>query len=228
MDNFALLEKKVIRCERCPRLRRYCLEIAKKKKREFQSEPYWGLPVPGFGDPTARVWILGLAPAAHGANRTGRMFTGDSSGKWLYRALHRIGASNHDVSLGPSDGLSLKDVYISSAARCAPPDNKPLPVEIHRCSEYLDEEFSLLKNVRLFLALGNIGYQAIWNLLDRQKVGLPRPRPKFQHNKLVPLGKQNLLLSYHPSRQNTQTGKLTGKMWDEVFDRIGEILGNSD
>lgn len=216
--SFAELERNVASCELCPRLRRHCAEIARVKKRQFRDQNYWGKPVPGFGDEKARVWIVGLAPAAHGANRTGRMFTGDSSGDWLYRALHRCGFANQAESTAKTDGLTLTDVYVSSAGRCAPPDNKPLPLELKRCAPFLEAEFRLLENVRLIVALGAIGFQAVLRLLASQGVALPDPKPVFGHGKFYRVGKYGLLASYHPSRQNTQTGRLTEPMWREIFD----------
>ncbi len=223
MNDLLRLEKEIINCSRCSRLRSYCKTIAVTKKREFRNETYWGLPVPGFGDVSATIWIMGLAPAAHGANRTGRMFTGDSSGRWLYRALYRVGWASKEESLHRDDGLVLKDIYISAAARCAPPDNKPLPSEIANCSDYLDREFRALKNLKLFLALGNIGYHAILGLLQSNKIEVPKPRPKFQHGGFFKAGSFGILMSYHPSRQNTQTGRLTEEMWNGIFDRAREI-----
>lgn len=216
--SFADLERAVVTCELCPRLRSHCTEIARVKKREFRQDEYWGKPVPGFGDPKARVWIVGLAPAAHGANRTGRMFTGDSSGKWLYRALHRAGFANQEQSVGRKDGLLLADAYVSSAGRCAPPDNKPTPKELERCAPFLEAEFHLLKNVELFVALGSIGFQAVLRLLRSQGIELPSPKPAFGHGKLHQVGRFRILSSYHPSRQNTQTGRLTESMWQAIFD----------
>jgi uracil-DNA glycosylase family 4 len=227
MDSLAKLQKEIERCPRCPRLRKYCAEIAAAKKREFKEWSYWGKPVTGFGDPRARLWILGLAPAAHGANRTGRMFTGDSSGKWLYRALYQTGFASQETSESRTDGLRLRDAYISSSARCAPPDNKPLPEELKNCASYLDREFALLGRVTIFLALGNIGYQAILNLLARQGLAFPRPRPEFGHNRVYPIGPYQILTSYHPSRQNTQTGKLTEGMWLDIFERARTMLKKS-
>lgn len=224
MDSFSKLDRAVTHCERCPRLRSYGKAIAQEKKREFKNWDYWGKPVPGFGDPKARIWILGLAPAAHGGNRTGRMFTGDSSGNWLYRALYRTGFANQETSESIHDGLELNDVYISAAARCAPPDNKPLPIEISHCSEYLNREFELLNRVNLFIALGNIGYQSTCRLLARQGVTLPKPKPKFGHNLLYRFGQYAVLCSYHPSRQNTQTGTLTDSMWMAIFKRARGLL----
>ncbi len=180
--------------------------------------------MPGFGDREARLWIVGLAPAAHGANRTGRVFTGDKSGQWLYGALYRFGFSNRELSHSWDDGLKLKNVYISSAIRCAPPKNKPLPQELANCAEFLDQELRLLTEVRLFLALGSVGYNAIYNLIARHRALLPRPRPRFGHNALHSLGGFEVLCSYHPSRQNTQTGRLTEAMWFAIFERARRLL----
>ncbi len=224
MNGFAALEEAIVTCERCQRLRAYCRDVAVRKKREFRQWEYWGKPVPGFGDPQARLWIVGLAPAAHGANRTGRVFTGDKSGEWLYGALHRFGFSSREISQSRDDGLRLEDAYISSAARCAPPGNKPLPQEIGNCAEYLDREFRLLTEVRLFLALGSVGYSAIYSLISRHRGPLPRPRLRFAHNALHALGGFQVLCSYHPSRQNTQTGRLTRAMWLAVFKRARSLL----
>ena len=224
MCEFSSLEKAIIGCNRCDRLRAYCTMVASRKKREFQSSDYWGRPVPGFGDPKAAMWIVGLAPAAHGANRTGRVFTGDSSGKWLYRALYRAGFSSRESSDSRDDGLLLRRVYISSAVRCAPPQNKPLPEEILNCADFLDREFRLLTEVRLFLALGRIGFKATCDLISRQSGQLPRPRPRFGHNALHQIGGFQVLSSYHPSRQNTQTGRLTESMWFDVFQRAKGLL----
>jgi len=219
------LNRKIVACGRCPRLRRYCSEIAERKKREFREETYWGKPVPGFGDPKAHIWIMGLAPAAHGANRTGRMFTGDSSGRWLFRALYHAGFSNQPNGESRGDGLALNGIFISSSARCAPPDNKPLPVELERCRPFLDAEYELLTNVRLFLALGSIGFSATLSLVGRHGIEVPRPRPRFGHGAYYELGDRAILSSYHPSRQNTQTGKLTETMWLSLFDRARELVG---
>jgi len=221
MQELLVLKKQIIACEKCPRLRRYCQKVAEIKKREFRDWTYWGKPVPGFGDPSARFWIVGLAPAAHGANRTGRMFTGDSSGNWLYRALYQIGLSNKAASLSSDDGLKLRDVFISAAVRCAPPDNKPLPEELNRCATYLDAEFEALKNVRVILATGAIAFRAVCQMLERKNIPLGRPKPKFKHGAYYDFGSKAVLCSYHPSRQNTQTGRLTEKMWQEIFTRLG-------
>ena len=218
------INQKIEDCTRCSRLIRHCREIARVKKKEFRSESYWGRPVPGFGDPKARLWILGLAPAAHGANRTGRMFTGDSSGRWLYGALHRAGFANQPDSTHLEDGLKLTDVYVSAAARCAPPDNKPTLEEIECCENYLDEEFEALKNKRIVLALGSIAFRSALRLFQRNGIAL-KPRPEFGHHRFYDLGEIGLLSSYHPSRQNTQTGKLTVEMWDAIYKEARERLG---
>lgn len=219
------LNRAIENCNRCKRLRQYCEEVARIKKREFKNEPYWGKPVVGFGDPKAKLWIVGLAPAAHGANRTGRMFTGDSSGRWLYKALYRVGLASSEESKSRADGLKLSKVFISSAVRCAPPDNKPLPAEKDRCAPFLDKEYALLRHVELFLALGSIGFRATLDLLEKNGVQMGSPKPKFQHGGLYQFGKKKILVSYHPSRQNTQTGKLTEKMWNAIFEEARELLG---
>jgi uracil-DNA glycosylase family 4 len=224
ISGFSLLEQAIVGCDRCERLRAYCTSVAERKKREFRECEYWGKPVPGFGDPKARLWIVGLAPAAHGANRTGRVFTGDKSGQWLYRALYHFGFSNRELSQSRDDGLRLKNVYISSAIRCAPPDNKPLPQELANCAEFLDQELRLLTEVRLLIALGSVGYSASYNLIARHRGPLARPRPRFAHNALHSLGGFEVLCSYHPSRQNTQTGRLTEAMWFAIFETARRLL----
>jgi uracil-DNA glycosylase len=213
----------VTHCTQCRRLRRHCEAVAKEKKREYRDWEYWGKPVPGFGDPQARIWIVGLAPGAHGSNRTGRPFTGDGSGIWLYRALHRAGLANQATAIHVEDGLVLHGVYISSAGRCAPPENKPTPQELLNCRPFLDREFELLKNVRLFLALGGVAFKTTLDLLRRHGVPIPKPRPKFTHGGLYQLGPYQLLTSYHPSRQNTNTGVLTEPMFDAIFARAVDI-----
>jgi uracil-DNA glycosylase family 4 len=224
MSGFSSLEKAISECERCKRLRAYCQSVASQKKREFRDRDYWGKPVPGFGDPHARMWIVGLAPAAHGANRTGRVFTGDSSGRWLFRALYRSGFSNQERSDSRDDGLYLNGVFISAAIRCAPPANKPLPEELINCSSFLDREFQLLTHVRLFLALGSIGFRATCDLIARHRGPITRPRPRFGHDVLHEIGGFQVLCSYHPSRQNTQTGRLTESMWLAIFQRAKILL----
>jgi uracil-DNA glycosylase family 4 len=217
----ARLEREIVRCERCPRLREWCSEVARTKRKAFANETYWGKPVPGFGDPRAKIWILGLAPAAHGANRTGRMFTGDKSGEFLYAALHRAGFANQPNSDSRDDGLALKGVWISSAGRCAPPANKPTHEELSSCSEWLDRERKALSEVRVLLALGAIAWDAALSLLARGGAAVPKPRPKFGHGARVELGGLALLGCYHVSQQNTFTGKLTPRMLQDVLSEAG-------
>jgi uracil-DNA glycosylase len=210
----------IVSCERCPRLRSYCVEVARTKKKAHRDEVYWGKPVPGFGDPRARVLLIALAPAAHGANRTGRVFTGDGpggSGDFLMAALHRAGFANIPTSRDPGDGLALRDTFITAAARCAPPDNKPTPEEIVSCRVHLDAELAALPRIRVVVGLGKIAFDAYLQLLKQRGVVI-RPRPAFGHGvrHTLPNG-QILIGSYHPSRQNTNTGKLTPRMMDEVF-----------
>lgn len=211
-------------CARCPRLRRHCREVARTRRRAYRDETYWGRPVPSFGDPDARVLVVGLAPAAHGANRTGRMFTGDRSGEWLYRALHDAGFSNQPESTHARDGLRLDGVLISAVVHCAPPDNKPTPSEIENCRPWLQRELLGLKRLTVVIALGQIAWTALWKELVRIH-GLRGPRPRFGHGVefQVP-GGPLVLLSYHPSQQNTFTGRLTRKMFDSVFQRAREAL----
>jgi uracil-DNA glycosylase family 4 len=224
LPSLAAVERAVISCERCPRLRRYCERIASEKKRAFADQTYWGRPVPGFGDPHARLIVIGLAPAAHGGNRTGRIFTGDSSGSWLYEALHRFGFSNQPDSSGRGDGLALTACYVTAAGRCAPPANRPTPLELSRCQPYLEAEIGLLRDVRVILTLGHIAHRA-W-LRASGLMDLPaRERPRFAHGaeRTLP-GGTILLCSYHPSRQNTNTGRLTRPMWHAVFRRARALV----
>ena len=216
-------------------MRSYCGQIAVEKKRAYRDDTYWGRPVPGFGDPAARLLLLGLAPAAHGANRTGRVFTGDGtggSGDFLMAALHRTGFANRTTSTHPDDGLRLTDAYIAAAVRCAPPDNKPLPEEITRCLDHLESEVNALSNVRVVVALGKIAFDAWLQLLRRRGISLS-PRPQFGHGVVVTFGKQlpttnyqlpTVLGCYHPSRQNTNTGKLTAAMMVDVFRKARKRL----
>jgi len=220
-----VLQQEVIACRLCPRLREHCSHISAVKRRAYMNWDYWGKPVPAFGDPRARILILGLAPAAHGANRTGRMFTGDRSGDWLYRALHQTGFASLPTSVSRDDGLTLRDVYITASARCAPPDNKPLPEELHNCRGYLERELELLTEVRVVIALGKIAFDTY---LDVQKSrGVIRSRAAFQfgHNRdfVIAPGHPKLLASYHPSQQNTSTGKLTEKMLLDVFRKARKL-----
>jgi len=208
-------------------LRTYCAQIARDKRRAYRDEVYWGKPVPGFGDPRARLLIVGLAPAAHGANRTGRVFTGDGvggSGDFLMAALNRTGFSNIATSHHPADGLTLHDAFIAAAVRCAPPDNKPTPEEIVRCLPHLDAEIAALPRIRVIVALGKIGFDAYLRLLRHRGIDV-RPRPAFGHALAHDLPNGQVLIGcYHPSRQNTNTGKLTAPMMDDVFGRARRML----
>ncbi|HVN52590.1 MAG TPA: uracil-DNA glycosylase [Acidimicrobiales bacterium] len=219
MDLLAALEDEIVHCRACPRLVAWREEVASTKRAAFRDQTYWGRPVPGFGDPDAELVVIGLAPAAHGANRTGRMFTGDRSGEWLYRALWRAGYANQPTSVSRDDGLRLTGAFITAPVRCAPPGNKPTPDERARCRPFLERELALLTRVRVFLALGQIGYQAASGLLG------VTPRPRFAHGLEVPVPAptggpaRTLLCSYHVSQQNTFTGRLTEPMLDEVLSR---------
>lgn len=225
LSSLAAVERAVIACERCSRLRRYCERIARERKRAFQSDTYWGRPVPPFGDPRARLLVIGLAPAAHGGNRTGRIFTGDSSGSWLYEALHRYGFSNQPDSVGRGDGLELTGCYVTAAARCAPPANRPTPRELDNCRPYLEAELRLLRDVRVVLTLGHIAHRAWLEASGLRDALPPRERPRFAHGaeRALP-GGRTLLCSYHPSRQNTNTRRLTRPMWHAIFRRARELV----
>jgi len=215
----------MLSCRLCPRLVGWREEVARVKRRAYRDEDYWGKPVPGFGDPDARVLIVGLAPGAHGANRTGRMFTGDSSGDFLYSALHRAGFASQPTSRGRDDGLTLQDAYISAACRCAPPDNKPAPDELAACRPFLTQEITLLENVRVVVALGRIAFDAVLRVYAYQLQPI-LPQPLFAHNAVASLGDAlpMLVTSYHPSRQNTQTGRLTTAMFDDVWSNVQGLL----
>jgi len=216
----------IVSCERCIRLRTYCQRVALEKKRAHRLDTYWGKPVPGFGDPDARVLVVGLAPAAHGANRTGRGFTGDGSGDFLMSALHHIGFANIPTSRTADDGLRLTDAYIVSAVRCAPPDNKPRPEEITRCLDHLEAEVAQLPRVRVVVALGKIAFDA-WLQLQRRRTTVPSPRPQFGHGVVTRMGhaatQPTLVGCYHPSRQNTNTGRLTARMMEDVFRKARQL-----
>lgn len=226
-DSLEKVSSDVVTCRRCPRLRNYCEAIAREKKREFREWEYWGKPVPGFGDAKAKIWIVGLAPAAHGGNRTGRMFTGDSSGNWLYRALFETGFASQAESHSLEDGQRLRGVYISAAGRCAPPNNKPTPEELAHCAPFLRRERELLADVKLIIALGAIGFTAILDFLSASGEPIARPRPKFGHDILYEFSSIKVLCSYHPSRQNTQTGRLTWEMWKRIFERAAALTKKS-
>lgn len=217
MDALAELNGRLVRCRRCPRLVAWREQVAAERRAAFATEDYWGRPVPGFGDPAARLLVVGLAPAAHGANRTGRMFTGDRSGEWLYRALHRAGFSDRAESRHRGDGLRLTDAYVTAPVRCAPPANRPTAAERGNCRPWLAEEFRLLTRVQVIVCLGAVAYDEVRRLLVGQGVAFPRPRPRFAHGLVVETGGPAVVCSYHPSQQNTFTGRLTVSMLDEVF-----------
>jgi len=222
-DALERLAGEIAACRACPRLVEWREQVAREKRASFRDEEYWGLPVPGFGDPDARILLLGLAPAAHGANRTGRMFTGDRSGDWLFAALHRVGLANQAQSLSSGDGLALSGAYVASAVRCAPPDNKPTTDERDRCLPFFSSELALLDRVRVIVVLGGFAYQALWRVLGADGVALPRPRPRFAHGLEVPTTRATVLGCYHPSQQNTFTGRLTEPMLDAVLSRAVDV-----
>jgi uracil-DNA glycosylase family 4 len=203
-------------------------QVAREKRASFQGEQYWGKPIPGFGDPDARVVIVGLAPAAHGANRTGRMFTGDRSGDWLFAALHRSGYANQATSVTSDDGLVLTDAYVTAAVRCAPPANRPTPDERNRCSPFLVRELSAMPQARVIVTLGGFAYEATWRVLGNAGVELPKPRPRFGHGIEVATPRATIIGCYHPSQQNTFTGKLTEPMLDAVFARAKALAQMSE
>ena len=221
-----MLNREVVECTRCPRLVAYRAEIARIKRRAYRDHEYWGKPVPGFGDPNAAVVILGLAPGAHGSNRTGRPFTGDASGNFMYPVLYETGFANQPTAIQRDDGLVLNNLYITAAARCAPPDNKPLPSELANCSEFLDRELAGLKRLRVIVALGRIGFDAYLGYLKRRNLIVTKAPYAFAHGAFYEMpNKTTLLASYHPSNQNTNTGKLTRGMFLEIF-RQARILAD--
>jgi uracil-DNA glycosylase len=213
-----VLNREIVACTRCPRLVEYREQVAREKRRAYRDCEYWGKPVPGFGSHEARVLIMGLAPGAHGSNRTGRPFTGDASGKFMYPVLYETGFANQPDATDCDDGLKLRNLYITAAVRCAPPDNKPLPQELAECSAFLDREIAGLKNVKVVVALGKIGFDAYLNYVKRRGLIASKKTYIFKHGASyrLPDGK-TLLASYHPSNQNTQTGKLTREMFVEIF-----------
>ena len=219
-DRYESLEEvnaALIVCRKCPRLVTYREDVAREKRRAFREQVYWGRPVPSFGDPQAWLWIVGLAPAAHGGNRTGRMFTGDRSGDFLYAALYRAGLANQPLSVSIDDGLQLNGVYISAPVHCAPPDNKPLPEEYERCRPYLAADLRLLRQVRVVFALGKIAFDNVLRVLVDAGARLPSPRPVFGHARACTVGRYRVVSSYHPSQRNTQTGLLTPAMMDAAL-----------
>ena len=220
------LNQRIVACTRCPRLVEYRERVARERRRMYRDWEYWGRPVPGFGDPNARALVIGLAPAAHGGNRTGRVFTGDRSGDMLYGALHRAGFASSPISRHVDDGMRLNDVYVTAAVRCAPPDNKPTPAEFVACRPYLHEELDWFRDLRAVVALGAIAFDAYLLACRERGVEVPRPKPRFAHAGAVTLAHGvTLLSSYHPSQRNTQTGRLTQEMFDGVFAALRRVLG---
>ncbi len=241
-DTLERLQEEILACTRCPRLVAYRTAVAQTKRRAYLREEYWGKPVPGFGDPAARLVVIGLAPAAHGGNRTGRLFTGDSSGDWLYRALYRAGFANQPWSRHRNDGLTLTDAYVTAACRCVPPDNRPLPEELRNCRPFLVRELALLQRAIVLVCLGKIAFEAALAAMAELSAPLPEPvsappnrRPQFAHGALYrwsqlphrqhPLW---LLASYHPSRRNTQTRLLSEEQFDGVFQRASRLIQTSE
>jgi uracil-DNA glycosylase family 4 len=220
-----ILKRDVIACGRCPRLREYCARIAAERRRAYRDQEYWGRPVPPFGDPDAQMLVIGLAPAAHGGNRTGRMFTGDRSGDFLYRALYETGFASQSQSVSRDDGMQLTGAYISAAVRCAPPDNKPTPEEFRNCRPYLEREIDLLKSLRVVVALGKLAFDAYLGVLRDRTVIRTRSAFVFAHDRehVIAPGLPILISSYHPSQQNTSTGRLTAKMLHDVFARARSL-----
>jgi len=214
------LTTEIVACRLCPRLVAWREQVAQEKVARFRDETYWGRPVPGFGDPDARILIVGLAPAAHGGNRTGRVFTGDASGDFLFAAMHAVGLANQPTSRRADDGLTLTDAYIAAAVRCAPPANKPLPSERDNCAPYLARELAILGRVRVVVALGAFGWEAALRAIATVTGSDPRPHPRFAHGAEVSVGPYELVGTYHPSQQNTFTGRLTSAMVDAVFRRV--------
>lgn len=229
----SIVREEVVGCELCPRLRTYCQRIAREKKAAHRQDTYWGRPVPGFGDPLARVLVVGLAPAAHGANRTGRVFTGDGSGDFLMRAMHASGFATIPTARSTDDGLALRDAYILSVVRCAPPDNKPLPDEIRRCRVHLAAELAALPRVEVLVALGKIAWDGVLAYFrafgEAGTTARPGARPAFAHGAVTALGAGGLVMlgSYHPSRQNTNTGRLTPPMLAAIFAHARDLLGGA-
>lgn len=230
------LERAITECRRCPRLVAWREAVAANPPKRHRGEDYWGRPVPGFGDPAARILVHGLAPAANGGNRTGRPFTGDRSGDWLFAAIHRAGLSNQPESIDSGDGLELRDTFVNAAVRCAPPDNKPSPSERDNCAPWLEGELGLLTEVKVVVALGNFAWEAMLRTVRRLGGEVPRPKPKFGHRRETTLlaprdgdwsgpGQWVLLGCFHPSPLNTQTGRLSAEMLDDVFARARELAG---
>jgi uracil-DNA glycosylase family 4 len=225
MNRLRQLQQTVTACRKCPRLVRWRQAVAKKPPRRYQGQKYWAKPLPGFGDRAAQLLIVGLAPAAHGGNRTGRMFTGDRSGDWLYGALHTAGFANQPESVHRDDGLQLTGCYITAAVRCAPPENKPSRIEFERCRPYLVKEIELFKSVRVVIVLGKIAFDSFLAAYQESGGIVPKPRPRFGHGASIVLSNGLILIcSYHPSQQNTFTGKLTQPMFDSIFEKAKAAL----
>lgn len=210
-----MFEDEIISCYKCPRLRKYAENVAKIKVKRFINWEYWGKPLPGYGDENARILIVGLAPAAHGGNRTGRVFTGDESGKWMIKALYELGLSNMEQGINKNDGLILKDVYLTNAVKCVPPKNKPTKEEILNCNYFLKREIESLRNLKVILALGRIAFYSVCLVFGK--------KCEFSHGQVYDLGKVRLIASYHPSAQNTRTGRLNWNSWIEIFKRVIEL-----
>jgi uracil-DNA glycosylase family 4 len=223
--NLEQLNAEIITCRRCPRLVEWRERVAREKRAAFADQPYWGRPVPGFGDPTARILVVGLAPAAHGGNRTGRIFTGDRSGDFLFAALYRCGLANQPTSTSRDDGLRLRDLYIAAVNRCCPPGNHPTPAERDNCLPYLSKEVDLLPRLRVLVALGSFAWAGALMALAANGHATPRPRPAFGHGSETVVGPYHLVGSFHPSQQNTFTGKLTPDMLEAVFRRAKAVPG---
>jgi len=226
MAGLDALAREITACRACPRLVAWREQVALEKRASFRDDEYWARPVPGFGDPRARVLVVGLAPAAHGGNRTGRVFTGDRSGDFLFASMFRCGFANQPTSVARDDGLELRDAYVAAAVRCAPPANKPTPAERDECAPFLHRELALLDRTRVIVALGAFGYEAVWSMLrtsPREGVALPARRPRFTHLLEVPCGRVTVLGAFHPSQQNTFTGKLTEPMMDAIFARAAAL-----
>jgi uracil-DNA glycosylase family 4 len=223
-SQLAEIQREVVACRRCPRLVAWREQVARDKRAAFRDQEYWGRPVPAFGDPHARILVVGLAPAAHGANRTGRMFTGDRSGDWLYRALHEAGLASQPTSTSRGDGLELRNVLITAGVRCAPPANKPTPAERGACRPWLERELDALADVRCVVTLGAFAFDQMLRIYSDRGLGVPKPRPRFGHGVEVPLeGGATVLASYHPSQQNTFTGTLTEEMFDAIWKRARSL-----
>ncbi len=218
------LNDRVVTCAKCPRLVEWCAEVAREKRARYANDHYWGRPVPSFGDPDAELLIVGLAPGAHGANRTGRMFTGDRSGDWLYRALHRAGFASQPDGHAADDGLRLSRAYITATVRCAPPENRPTPAERDQCRAYLEEEIQVFRSAPVIVALGGFAFGQVLRILKARGEGVPKPRPKFSHGVEVDLESRTVLGCYHPSQQNTFTGRLTEEMFDAVWSRVKSLI----